>query len=332
MDVPNLQFVVKDAIAFLHEKAIRELDDQCGRPRHGSVRHVIASFPLVVESNLIGVVRPLSFPMSHPLDGCRAKVERAKELVLSLGGEVTGFLAEGRHVVQHQNQFERRRYVFRLVGPPVPLRFAVLAGEIVHHLRSCLDHIVWALATKEGQLTSERIAFPVCSTPQKFRTSVKKGIISGVPNAAVPLIDALQPYRSSDPANSIVQVVHDLDIADKHKLLVVVTHMMVLGNTIVVTRNECADPTFGIELPPISVGPQGQATTQYPWTIEDGVEVHSVPYRSKAKPELELEMQSTIHVAFERIGTLTRQPIIPTLTTLLEKIEAAINPFDALFR
>src|SRR5271165_5169307 len=95
--------------------------------------------------------------------------------------------------------------------------------------------------------------FPVCSTPQKFRKALRNGIIRGVPDPAVPLIEGLQPFRTADPPNSIVQVVHDLDIADKHKLLVVVSHMMVLGNTIVVTKNECADPNFGIELPPVSI-------------------------------------------------------------------------------
>jgi hypothetical protein len=245
--------------------------------------------------------------------------------------EVASFLAAGTHTVVRENQFDQRRYVFKLVGPPVPLRFAVLAGEIIHHLRSCLDHIVWALATRDGQTTDDRIAFPVCSTAGKFRKAVRNGIIRGVPDRAEQLIEALQPYRSADPPNSVVQVLHDLDIADKHKLLVVVSHMMVLGNTIVVTRNDCADPNFGIELPSISVGKDGRPMAQYPWAIEDGVEVHAVPYRSKQKPELELEMRSDMHVAFERIGTLTRQPIVPILIALCQEIERTIAQFEPLF-
>jgi hypothetical protein len=200
----------------------------------------------------------------HPLEGCRAKLERAKELVQGLEEEVASFLAAGTHSVVRENQFDQRRYVFKLVGPPVPLRFAVLAGEIIHHLRSCVDHIVWALATRDGQTTDDRIAFPVCSTPEKFRKAVRNGVIRDVPDRAEPLIEAFQPYQSADPPNSVVQVLHDLDIADKHKLLVVVSHMMVLGNTLVITRNDCADPTFGIELPPISVGKDGRPMAQYP--------------------------------------------------------------------
>jgi hypothetical protein len=32
-----------------------------------------------------------------------------------------------------------------LAGEPVPLAFSVCAGEVIHHLRSALDHLVWQL-------------------------------------------------------------------------------------------------------------------------------------------------------------------------------------------
>jgi hypothetical protein len=49
----------------------------------------------------------------------------------------------------------------------VPPRFSVLAGEIVHHLRSCFDHVTWNFsvgATPEHK----RIDFP--GRPSKLRT------------------------------------------------------------------------------------------------------------------------------------------------------------------
>jgi hypothetical protein len=79
--------------------------------------------------------------MAHPLDGCRAKIERAKEQVRNLNDEITALLNSGMHRVVGENQMDRSRYVFRLIGPLVPKRLAVLTGEIVHHLRSVLDHI-----------------------------------------------------------------------------------------------------------------------------------------------------------------------------------------------
>jgi hypothetical protein len=42
------------------------------------------------------------------------------------------------------------------------LRFSVLAGEVIHHLRSCLDHLVWQLSSEPFRSAhSDRIEFPV---------------------------------------------------------------------------------------------------------------------------------------------------------------------------
>jgi hypothetical protein len=269
--------------------------------------------------------------ISHPLAGCWAKIERAKEQVRNLDAEITALLNSGIYTIVGENQFERRRYVFKVLGPPVPRRIAVIAGEIVHHLRSCFDHVVWALASKNGLPDTERVNFPVCQTAEKFDNVVRDGIIQGVSKSERPLIEALQPYRTPDPPNSILQIVHDLDITDKHRLLVVVTHALVMGNTLVITKNACIDPTFGIELPPITADPQGCLTAQYPWAIEDGIEVHWVPLRGPANPEFEMEVNSTVQIAVEQVGTRKREPIIEILMQLCNGVETAVHTFDNLF-
>ena len=165
--------------------------------------------------------------MPHPLDGCWAKIERAKEQIGNLDAEITALLNSGIYTVVGENQPERRRYAFKLLGPPAPLRFAVITGEIVHHLRSAFDHVVWALAKKNAIPHDERIQFPVCDSSEKFEKAVRGGIIKGVSRADRAPIEALQPYRTSDPANSILRIVHDLDIADKHRLYRRVTDSVV---------------------------------------------------------------------------------------------------------
>jgi hypothetical protein len=135
------------------------------------------------------------------------------------------------------------------------------------------------------------------------------------------VIEGLQPYRASDPPNSSLQIVHDLDIADKHRLLVVV-----------ITKNDCTDPTFGIELPPVTTDQQGQLTAEYPWGIEDGIEVHWIPLRGPANPQFEMEVTaSTVQIAFEQIGTIRRPPVTPILMQLCNFVETAIHKFDAFF-
>jgi hypothetical protein len=262
--------------------------------------------------------------MSHTLGGCWAKIERAKEQIGYLNGEITTLLNSGAYSVVGECQPERQRYVFKVLGPAVPLRIAVIAGEIIHQLRSSFDHVVWALASKNGIADVERIVFPVCSTPERFERAVRNGIIKGVSRSERPLIEALQPYRTPDPPNSILRIVHDLDIADKHRLLVVVTHALIIGNSITITKNSSPDPTFGIELPPT-------ATMRYPWDIEDGLETHWIPLRGTPGPEFEMHVNSTVQIAFEQVGTLKREPVIRILEQLCNGAETSLQTFRGCF-
>lgn len=111
----------------------------------------------------------MSRPVPHALDGCRAKIARCKEQIHYLDGELTALLNSGVYAIIGENQVERRRYAFRLIGPPVPLRIAVIVGEIAHHLRSCFDHVVWALARKNDLPDTERANFQSVKPPKNSK-------------------------------------------------------------------------------------------------------------------------------------------------------------------
>ena len=81
----------------------------------------------------------------------------------------------------------------------IPLRFSVLAGEIVHHLRSCLDHIVWHFSNPAYR-TDERkrryIEFPDLKTRRvRVRFTQYQRKKKGITDPRVrKLILACQPY------------------------------------------------------------------------------------------------------------------------------------------
>jgi hypothetical protein len=259
--------------------------------------------------------------MTHPLAGCWAKIERAKELIIDLDSAIKMLLDSGAYLIAGECQPEQSRYVFKLMGPPVPLRIAVTAGEVIHQLRACFDHVVWALASKNGLPDTDRIAFPVCSTSEKYDATVKNGILRGVSASDRLLIEALQPYHVADPPNCILQLLHRLDIEDKHRLLVVVSHTLVMGNSITITRNDNPGPGFGIELP-------STVTMRYPWAIEDGVETHWIPLRGTPGPEFRMEVDSRPEIAFEQIGTIQRAPVIPILRQFLAWTQETLPQFN----
>ena len=75
--------------------------------------------------------------MPHPMDGCRAKLERAQETLDALELEAVKFLSQDtppfRLEKKHIN--DGLEYAFIAYGNPnPPLRFSVITGEIVHHM------------------------------------------------------------------------------------------------------------------------------------------------------------------------------------------------------
>lgn len=258
----------------------------------------------------------------HALEGCRAKLQRATEQVQYLDTEITSLLNSGAYSVVGTDEFPRSRYAFRTLGPPVPLRFSVLIGEIVHHLWSIFDHIVWALASKEGKPDHERIAFPVKATAVQFQKAVAGGMLKGVPREALTLIESLQPYRTPNPATAITRILHDLDNADKHRLLVAAVHATIPGSTL-----QMGSQSANVSI----ILPRDDRFGIFNRTIEDGVEVHWIAYQADTDPRLVMKNDFSVHVAFESLGIFEREPVLPVLRQLCRAVEGVVNEFGQFF-
>ena len=176
-----------------------------------------------------------------------AKIVRAEESIKNLDAEITQYLASDpkpyRIVGELHN--DDREYGFTAYSDPVPLRFSIIAGEIVHHLRSALDHVIWAMATRNNRNPRNRIQFPICDTPPKFEKALKNGIVQGVGDVAVKIIEGVQPFKSEDPRDAILYVLHDFDVTDKHKLLPVITTAAQIGEVITIGDSRGSNPPPG---------------------------------------------------------------------------------------
>ena len=120
-------------------------------------------------------------------------------------------------------------YLFRFeVFRPIPVRISAIAGDIVHNLRSSLDHFVTALVQqREGG--DGRNAFPIYASEEAFiqdvRDRAKKrgpGPLHGiaVDSEEWAFIERAQPYKRRDrPKAHPLAVLADLSNRDKHRVL-----------------------------------------------------------------------------------------------------------------
>jgi hypothetical protein len=271
--------------------------------------------------------------MSHPLDGCRAKIERANENIKNLGTEIITFTSGGGYTVVRDVNNEAREYTFRAFGPDttIPLRFAVLAGEIIHHLRSSLDHLIWALVLTRHKTPDFKVQFPICITEEEFIAARRKGIIKGVSASAQALVERSQPYfkltpQVPDPPNHPLAILHDLNITDKHKLLVVASVYIAGASAISFSApSKMADAQFIQYDPPI----WGAGFAVRP--TKDGTKVLRVRLLPGMPLGVDVKADFPIEIAFEKFGTENVKPIIPGLTRLRDAVVKTIELFSGEF-
>lgn len=269
--------------------------------------------------------------MAHLLDGCWAKIGRAEENINNLDLEIRAFLRREPppYKIVGQHQSDGREYAFLAFGDPdVPPRFAVLAGEIVHHLRSSLDHLIHALIVRNGGSPSKNNQFPICTTAENFEKACNRGLIGDVSQSSKDLIRSVQPYTSPTPDDTVLYVVHQNDILDKHRLLVVVTTVAQIGQNITlgVDREVAAHPARQGKTPNIV----GFGVPEPRKLSKDGVVIFSVSLAEPA-PELVAKADFLPQIAFEKCGRAQLVPVVQTLAGLLAGTRHTLNLFAGEF-
>lgn len=162
----------------------------------------------------------------HPLDGPRLKAERALEHLEALDAEWAAFRAEREpHSIEAQFDAKARCHVAVLrVHRDPPPRLSLIFGDLIHNLRSALDHIAWSVARldhpgeelmKSG--TRKKILFPITQAPKEFAAH---SLIPFISEQAKTIFEGTQPYNGPIEAERHpLASLNRLSNADKHRLL-----------------------------------------------------------------------------------------------------------------
>src|ERR1700674_58253 len=258
---------------------------------------------------------------SDLLIGCRAKIKRAEEHIQNLNGEIVAFISANPkpYRISRELRNDGRQYAFVGFGKPlvVPPRFAVMAGEIVHHLRSSLDHLLCALVARNGGTPTRQHQFPIYTSRKKFDEDCARGLINGVSGSAEELIRSVQPYTAKAPDDTVLYVIQQYDNLDKHQLLIVVSTVMAIGDQIRINPKKEGIAITGM-------------TPPFPRKItEDGVVIFGIDLEAPATDsEFEAEADFVSQIAFEKCGRVELAPVIQTLTGLLQGTVHTISVFD----
>lgn len=260
---------------------------------------------------------------SHPLDGPRLKLRRANVHVESFERKaVAGFNGNAYAVVRERHP-EEGRYVFRVkVNRPIQAAgLGLILGDAVHNFRSALDHLAWQLSYAE-RTYPETVAsnpgdtltqWPIFRTDTGFASRGQNQIQKIAPRAGA-IIDAMQPYHSSDPLLDPLWLLRELDNTDKHRLIAVVAAVF-------------NDSTLigSLKIPP------GKSIEMHVNTnaVEDGMELVTVQLPEQ-NPELEPNFKVTFAVKLGEIEATA--PGIPYVLPILGAIANRVDYVIAVFQ
>jgi hypothetical protein len=170
--------------------------------------------------------------VSNRLDGVREKVGWANNHFADLSDVIQEWVHDHMHSGDADFYPEASVHVIRWDAPPTPPSWSVMCGNVVHNLRSALDHLVWQMVLAHGvQPPREGVGgngFPIKLTPPgKGETFegiyVANGKLAGVHPDHIALIDECQPYKvipqGARASEHVLALLDQLWQIDKHRHL-----------------------------------------------------------------------------------------------------------------
>lgn len=151
----------------------------------------------------------------------QVKIDRAKLRFAEVSQLNASFFSARPFRVEHKRDVDSKRLIYFLsTAPAAPIPLMVTAGEVLHSLRSALDHLAYHLVQvgTGNPGPHPRAQFPMFDSFAKYMDDrrAKKSRLSGMRQAALAEFDALRPYAGG---RDILWRLDKLNNIDKHRVL-----------------------------------------------------------------------------------------------------------------
>lgn len=176
----------------------------------------------------------------------RHKLARVQRFLDELDVEITKYQKSKPAKIVFDDKREPGLMVIRadiLAEPPVSIPLAI--GDAIHNMRSALDILACDLVRRAGGTPGTNVMYPFCNDAASLDDVIKKRGLSGLTSAELDAIRDTKPYKGG---NDILRSIHDLDIDDKHKLLLtsITTAMAKNVNAYILGGNQVISNLGGI--------------------------------------------------------------------------------------
>jgi len=248
--------------------------------------------------------------------GAKLKIERSKRHLQELNSAIEAFMNERPY--KTVGKFDANTGVHEIkvsVSKEVPLVFGPMVGDVIHNLRAALDVLAVELARENLHASRAAISqtyFPISGNVDEFkRFGMSK--MKRLKIAAQDIICRLKPYKGG---NDLLWKLHQLDILDKHVLLVPVAAGFV-------------DKKIGFSLPFTGDDVSGGAKItmgEAAYPLKDGDVIATF---ANIHPQVQPYVEVRFTIAFGEEHIVDGEPVIPTLHQFGQIVESIVYDMEA---
>jgi hypothetical protein len=263
------------------------------------------------------------------LAGPIAKLDRAKTHFQALNRSLGAFKRSKTHdfvVTKFDPDTGEKVVHLKILKEPKNPEWGLLLGDMVHNLRSALDHLVWQLVLLNGEKPRRQNQFPIIRTKAEYweatgnrSESARDRMLVGVSEDHRAFIDLVQPFNARNvPEGTSLAVLSWLSNADKHRVV----------HAGFVLTEEPAPELFDITTLHPTDSPVHVDVSMSWGELKDGAEI--MRFRPNP-PGAHVNMNAVIptYIAF-REGD--RQLDAEWLKVLFKWVDAYVRGFEPLFR
>jgi hypothetical protein len=263
----------------------------------------------------------MSAPTPDRLQGIRAKIERAKEHVRDFESRLRTFMQTDPYGIRVEDDPKTGDKIQRVeIRSQTPADLPLVAGEVIYHLRSTLDHLVWQLVEANGGTPGKETGFPIFDAASKYKTdSARK--VKGMSPVAVTVLDLIQPYKGG---NDSLWKLHELNNFDKHRLSLGPGYGQKYVDVLI-----SPDLALSGMVPPVEFVGTGKPGVPCP-ILEDGTIIGRIEGRGQSNEDM--QFQITFEIAFRQPQIVEGEPVLPFLHQMSHLVEGIVNQFEWYLR
>jgi hypothetical protein len=264
--------------------------------------------------------------MSDSLRLILRRIERANEQRGNLEVEMRAWAKDGAYKVVSQFDPKTGYTVFYVaeLAEISPLTHSLI-GEIIHALRTALDHLAYQLllvSTTPTPADESRIKFPIYDDSKTTETDAF-GPIKTLRKEIIEAIRKINPCKSAQP---LLWILHSLDIVDKHRRIVIchlINHSVYTWEAM---QQLLIDRGLSDMTAMVGLRNAFYTTPKTGKKAQVGDIVFTAPADSSEKMQQKLKF--TFDIAFDEPQIIEGKSVIETLDETIKVVEHLITGFE----